>query len=35
MKFDGHEAKGKMVTPSIIAFLLLSVQAIVVYLQGE
>ena len=35
MKFGGHEAKGKMVTLSIIAFLLLSVQGIVTYLQGE
>jgi hypothetical protein len=35
IKFGGHEAKGKMVTLSIIAFALLSVQAIVTYLQGE
>ena len=35
MKFGGHEAKGKMVTLSILAFLLLSVQGIVTYLQSE
>lgn len=35
IKFGGHEAKGKMVTLTIIAFALLSVQAIVTYLQGE
>ena len=35
VKFGGHEAKGKMVTLTIISFALLSVEAIVAYLQGE
>ena len=35
IKFGGHEAKGKMVTLAIVAFALLSVQAIVTYLQAE
>jgi hypothetical protein len=35
LKFGGHEAKGKFVSLTVIAFALLSVEGIVTYLQSE
>ena len=35
IKFGGNEMKGKMVTLLVASFCLLSVQAIVTYLQAE
>jgi hypothetical protein len=35
LKFGGHEAKGKFVSLTVIAFALLSVEGIVAYLQTE
>jgi hypothetical protein len=35
LKFGGHDAKGAMVTLTILSFTLLSVNGVVTYLQGE